>query len=399
MTPVLTAGRTVTRALLVTSDVALGQRIQKELQGIGYSMVEIAGDGAEAQTRCARLAPELVLLDEQLASGDPSWTLATQLAARIRGPIVYLCDPESLLPRAALAHGLGFVDKPVTRIGLTRAISFALHRYHIETALRVAATSQPKAAAMRPAAQPDAPPSSRLSSEFLGSMAHELRAPLQGVMGFATFMRDGKAGSVSETQQQYLDHIASGAKHVLQVVNDVLDLTATDSDTLHVRTQPVDPEQAAREVLQVLQVIAIRKRLEVTVQVDEQLGHVVSDATKIKQVLYNFVSNALKFTPAGGSISVSLRREGADAFCIEVADTGVGIPREALATLFEHAARGPTPSNGLGLFLTKRIVDALGGTLSVADRPTGGSVFSAHLPIAPSVADRRVRDILLPDDP
>jgi signal transduction histidine kinase len=395
MTPVLTSGRTVTRALLVISDVALAQCVQRELHGLGYSMVEIAGDGAEAQTRCARLAPELVLIDQQLAGADPSWTLATKLAARIRGPIVYLCDAESSLPREAFAHGMGFVDKPVTRIGLTRAISFALHRYHVESALRAAATPRPTAASERQAPQP----SSRLSTEFLGSMAHELRAPLQGVMGFATFLRDGKAGSVSETQQQYLDHIADGANHVLQVVNDVLDLTATDSDTLHVRTQPVDPEQAAREVLQVLQVIAIRKRLEVTVQVDEQLGHVVSDATKIKQVLYNFVSNALKFTPTGGSISVTLRREGPDTFCIEVADTGVGIPREALATLFEHAARGPTPSNGLGLFLTKRIVDALGGTLSVQNRPSGGSVFSAHLPIAPSVADRRVRDILLPDDP
>jgi signal transduction histidine kinase len=396
MTPVLTAPRAVTRALLVTHDVDLARHIQEELRTLGCKAIEIASDGTDAGKRCVRFAPELVLID-QLLAGSGAWAVAAELATQVRGPIVYLCDPEIPLPTAAFAHGLGFVDKPITQRGVARAVGFALHRYDVEASLRASVAALMVSAAP-PRPDPDAA-TSRLSTELLGSMAHELRAPLQGVMGFATFLRDGKAGEVSETQQQYLDHIATGANHVLQVVNDVLDLTATDSDVLHVRTEPVDPEVAAREVLQVLQVIAIRKRLAVEVQVDEQLGHVVSDATKIKQVLYNFVSNALKFTPAGGRVSVSLRRDGLDAFCIEVADTGVGIPRESLSTLFERAARGPTSSSGLGLFLTKRIVDALGGTVSVDNRPSGGSVFIARLPIAPSVAERRTRDILLPDVP
>ena len=281
-------------------------------------------------------------------------TVAAQLASQVTGPILYLCDRESALPAAALVHGLAFVDKPATALGLARGIQIALHRHDIEASLR--ARVEP------PSTQPalEAPTASRMSSELLSSMAHELRAPLQGVVGFASFLREGKAGNVSETQQQYLEHIASGANHVLQVVNDVLDLTAGDSDTLHVRTEAVYPDQAAREVLQVLQVVAIRRRVEVNVQIDEQLGHVVSDATKIKQVLYNFVSNALKFTPSGGRVSVSLRREGPDAFCIEVADTGVGISPDTLPLLFEGVVRGQQGSQGLGLLITKRIVDALG---------------------------------------
>jgi signal transduction histidine kinase len=217
------------------------------------------------------------------------------------------------------------------------------------------------------------------------------------VVGFASFLREGKAGSMSETQGEYLDYIANGANHVLQVVNDVLDLTATDSDSLHVRTEAVDPEQATREVLQVLQVIAIRRRIAVDVEIDEQLGHVVSDATKIKQVLYNFVSNALKFTPAGGRVSVGVRRDGPDAFRIDVADSGVGLAPDTMSSLFD-GVRDRRDSAGLGLSITKRIVDALGGSVRAENRREGGSLFSARLPIAPSVANLAREHILLPND-
>jgi signal transduction histidine kinase len=392
----LTAARIPARALLIAADTVLARHIEQTLRALGCGLVEIAGDGAEARKRCVRLVPELILIDLQLGPSNAP-AVAAQLAAQSTGPVIYLCDPERDLPAAALVHGFGFVDKPVTQHGLSRGIALALHRHGVETVLR--AQSRPRADTSSSSSQPSAAPANRMSGELLSSMAHELRAPLQGVVGFASFLREGKAGNVSETQRQYLDHIAMGANHVLQVVNDVLDLTATDSDTLHVRTEAVDPEQVTREVLQVLQVIAIRRRVDVDVRIDEQLGHVVSDATKIKQVLYNFVSNALKFTPAGGHIRVSLRREGPDAFCIEVADTGVGIARETLPFLFEGVTRGARDSQGLGLLITKRIVDALGGTVSAENRPEGGSLFSARLPIAPSVANMRVEHILLPNDP
>jgi signal transduction histidine kinase len=392
MTFAPTATRIPARALLVAADTELARHIERELRGLGCELVEVAGDGIEARKRCVRLAPDVVLIDLQLGAADAP-AIAAQLAGQVSGPVVYLCDPQQALPNAALVHGMGFVDKPITQRGLLRGIQIALHRHAIEAAF-CARVETPHAQPVEPA-----PTASRLSTELLSSMAHELRAPLQGVVGFASFLREGKAGGVSETQQQYLDHIASGANHVLQVVNDVLDLTATESDVLHVRTEAVDPEQAAREVMQVLQVIAIRRRVAVNVQIDEQLGHVVSDATKIKQVLYNFVSNALKFTPSGGRVSVSVRRDGPDAFCIEVSDTGTGIASEALPLLFEGITRGGRESQGLGLLITKRIVDALGGTVRAENRPEGGSLFCARLPIAPSVANMGIEHILRPDDP
>jgi signal transduction histidine kinase len=387
--------RSPSRALLVASDTELARQVEQILHRLGCEIVEVTGDGVEALKRCTRLAPELVLIDLRLSAGN-AIQVAAQLAERVSGPLLYLGEDKAELPEAALDHGYGWIDLPLRAADLQRALSFALHRYHVQSELERRATGERDSARPGPdGVEPEAA-GARLSGELLASMAHELRAPLQGVVGFAAFLRDGKSGEMTETQQQYLDYISNGANHVLQVVNDVLDLTATDSDTLHVRTEAVDPEQAAREVLQVLQVIAIRRRIAVDVQVDEQLGHVVSDATKLKQVLYNFVSNALKFTPTGGRVSVSLRREGPDTFCIEVADTGVGIASETLPRLFERKAHRSGATRGLGLSITKRIVDALGGSVAAQNRAEGGSVFSARLPIAPSVANLAIQDILLP---
>jgi signal transduction histidine kinase len=377
MTSSLSTVRIPSRALLVAGDTELARQVEQHMRRLGCEIVEVAGDRVEARKRCARLAPEVVLIDLRLRD-RAALAIAGELSEQLNVPVLLLGDTQAALPDGALEHASGWVDLPLSAAGLQRSLAFALRR------------SEPQ----RRAAQP---PGGHLSAELLASMAHELRAPLQGVVGFAAFLREGKAGAVSETQQQYLDYIGNGADHVLQVVNDVLDLTATDSDSLRVRTEAVDPEQVAREVLQVLQLIAIRRRIGVEVQVDEQLGHVVSDVTKLKQVLYNFVSNALKFTPAGGRIAVSLRREGPDTFCIEVADTGVGIAPELLPELFERGPRRTDGSAGLGLSITKRIVTALGGTVAAHNRAEGGSVFSARLPIAPSVANLAIQDILLSD--
>jgi signal transduction histidine kinase len=222
-------------------------------------------------------------------------------------------------------------------------------------------------------------------TEFLASMAHELRAPLQGVSGFTSFLLEGKAGPLTEAQRSCLEQIGLGADHVLQIVQDVLDVTDSAADALHVRAEVVDAEQAVREVLRVLQVIAIRRHIHVQVHVDDRLGHVVSDGIKIKQILYNFVSNALKYTPAQGHVEIGLRREDADSFCIDVRDTGPGLPAHVLAQLSAPNVRGSSPSNR-GLSVTRRIAEALGGSISAHNGTPSGAVLRARLPLAPSVA-------------
>jgi signal transduction histidine kinase len=387
MTHLRMAVRPPRRVVLAMQASEASRTLEQALCALGCEVVESAGDRPAARERCARLLPELVLIDLQLDAHGGALALAAELAASSSAPILYLTEPDAALPKSAGAHAAGFIDKPASPRRLARSIGFALEQ---RASLALAGAREPAAVSGTGARGTSAndSASSRFRDELLGSMAHELRAPLQGVVGFAGFLIDGKAGTVSDAQRQYLEHIATGANHVLQVVNDVLDLTSSESDSLHIRTEAVDAERAMREVLQVLQVIAIRKHVGVDVEVDEQLGHVVSDATKVKQVLYNLVSNALKFTPTGGRVRVCLRRAEPDAFCIDVEDSGSGIPADLLPHLFERSPARSALTQGIGLLLTQRIVDALGGSLSGHNREQGGFCCSARLPLAPSVAQR-----------
>jgi signal transduction histidine kinase len=353
--------------------------VEESLRTVGCHVIEWAGDVFEARQRCARVRPDLVLIDMQLSAAIGSaLDVASALSHETDAPIVYLCDDTVVPPAAAGNHGVGCIEKPVTPAKLARQLVFLMQEDPLR---RRTPSGRPEPG--QAAAEAEANARRLFRDEFLASMAHELRAPLQGVLGFASFLLDGRAGQVSESQRPCLEQISIGANHVLQIVQDVLDLTDTEADTLHVRSEVVDAEQAMREVLQVLQVIAIRRRVMVGIQIDDRLGHVVSDATKIKQVLYNFVSNALKYTPPGGRVDISLRRDDADTFCLEVTDTGPGIPDDLLPDLFDRAER--SSRQGRGLFLTHRIVDAMGGSVSAHNRPSGGCAFVARLPMAPQV--------------
>src|SRR5262245_50472919 len=121
--------RSLTRTLLIASDVELSLHVQRLLLDIGCQVVETVGDGVEAAKRCARLAPQLVLIDEALHGNQAAWDVAAELSARVNGPLIFLCDPKATPPEAAFVHGLGFVDKPVTRPALARSINLALYRY------------------------------------------------------------------------------------------------------------------------------------------------------------------------------------------------------------------------------------------------------------------------------
>lgn len=362
------------RVLLVASDADVLRVSEQALRELSALAVERASDVFEARRRCGLLKPDLIVIDLQL--GDVALEIASVLARDIEAAIVFLCGADEPPPRAATVEGVACIDRPLTAAKLARTLPFVLQE---DARTRRTPSGRPDPG--HAAAKAELEARRLFRDEFLASMAHELRAPLQGVLGFACYMLDGRAGAVNADQTQCLEQISTGAEHVLQLVQDVLDLTDTEADTLHVRSEAVDPEQALREVMQVLQVIAIRRRVQITRRVDDRLGHVVSDATKIKQVLYNFVSNALKYTPSGGRVEISLSRDDADSFCIEVADTGPGIPADLLPGLFERSET----RQGRGLFLTQRVVTALGGSVSARNLAAGGCVFRAHLPLAPSV--------------
>jgi PAS domain S-box-containing protein len=226
----------------------------------------------------------------------------------------------------------------------------------------------------------------RLKSEFLANMSHELRTPLNAIIGFSEIMHDGRVGPVSAAHKEYLGDILAAARHLLQLINDVLDLSKIEAGKMEFRPEPVDLDRLVAEVRAIVQGYSVRKRIELQLDVDASLTDVVTDPRVLKQVLYNYLSNAIKFTNDGGQVMLRVRAEPPEHFRVEVEDTGIGIAAEDIGKLFNEfqqidGGRSKRyPGTGLGLALTKRLVEAQGGEVGVTSTVGKGSVFFAVLP-------------------
>ena len=222
-------------------------------------------------------------------------------------------------------------------------------------------------------------------SRFLASVSHELRTPLNGIIGFSELMHDGKLGPVTEEHKEVLDDILTSARHLLQLINDILDLSKVEAGRMEFRPEPIRIQTLVYEVCDVMRPLAERKRIVLSVDTASDLTAVI-DPSKFKQVLYNYLSNAVKFTPQSGKVQVRVTREPNSWFRLEVEDTGVGIAPQEIARLFQEFQQLPNNRNadqgtGLGLALTRHIVEAQGGSVAVRSVPGSGSVFSAVLPL------------------
>ena len=226
----------------------------------------------------------------------------------------------------------------------------------------------------------------RLKSEFLANMSHELRTPLNAIIGFAELLHDGHVDPDSPQHQEFLGDILTSGRHLLELINDVLDLAKVEAGKLEFRPEPVDVGKLIGEVVAITRTTAATKKITVQTEVDARLGTIVLDPNRFKQVAYNYVSNALKFTPDGGRVTIRTRPENDRSFRLEVEDTGVGIQPSDLGRLFvefqqlDGGAAKRHQGTGLGLALSRRLVEAQGGTVGVRSTPGEGSVFHAVLP-------------------
>jgi PAS domain S-box-containing protein len=228
---------------------------------------------------------------------------------------------------------------------------------------------------------------SKMKSEFLANMSHELRTPLNGIIGFTEMLHDEVIGPTPPEQKEYLTDILASARHLLQLINDILDLSKIEAGKMEFQPEDIDLEAVIQEVCGILKSLSEKKELRVETNVDPQCRLVHLDPRKLKQVLYNYLSNAIKFTPEGGTIHIQAVRETTETFRIEVKDTGIGIKEEALKDLFvefqqlDSSAAKRYQGTGLGLALTKRIVEAQNGSVGVDSVEGEGSRFYAILPV------------------
>jgi signal transduction histidine kinase/CheY-like chemotaxis protein len=227
---------------------------------------------------------------------------------------------------------------------------------------------------------------SQHKSEFLASMSHELRTPLNAVIGFSDVLLERMFGELNERQDEYLRDIRSSGHHLLELINEILDLSKVEAGRMELDLGPVSLAEAIEHGLAMVRERAASHGISLERDIAADVGIVWADGLKLRQVLLNLLTNAVKFTPDGGSVAIAARIAG-DEVEVSVTDTGIGIAEAERERIFEAFQRGGRPARtgaegtGLGLTLTRRIVELHGGRISMTSRPGEGSTFTFAIPV------------------
>jgi signal transduction histidine kinase/CheY-like chemotaxis protein len=237
---------------------------------------------------------------------------------------------------------------------------------------------------------------SKFKDQFLSTMSHELRTPLNAVLGFSDLLTEERYGPLNDKQRRYVNHIHTGGKHLLNLINDILDLSKIEAGRLQLAIESVTVSVSFAEVMDTMRPLADKKAQTLLQRARQDLS-VRADVTRFKQVLMNLVGNAIKFTPEGGRIELVAQELG-DTIRVEVHDSGPGIPPEEQKRIFEafyrlrHADKA-VEGTGLGLAITQRLVEMHGGQLGIESQPGEGSCFYFTLPSIPTFKKEEVRPV------
>jgi signal transduction histidine kinase len=229
----------------------------------------------------------------------------------------------------------------------------------------------------------------QVQEAFLANISHELRTPLNAILGYTHMLLHGVTGAVTEPQRKSLTRIDSNSRHLLALINDILDITRIEAGRMPVRATTFRVADLVDEVMSELEPIMQRSHLSVTVRMGRDIGAMKTDRQKVKQIVLKLLSNAMKFTPTGSiAVAASLENRGR-MVAIAVSDTGVGIPEESKSKIFDDfrqldnsPARG-YGGTGLGLPICRRLAHMLGGSIDIESQVGEGSTFTLRLPVHP----------------
>jgi signal transduction histidine kinase/sensor domain CHASE-containing protein len=227
---------------------------------------------------------------------------------------------------------------------------------------------------------------SKLQADFTAMIAHDLRSPLSNIMSIAEMMGGELFGTVNEEQKNWLNRMRNNATGLVQLVSDFLDISKLEAGRIELSRKPTNIEDLVQNTIEDHQPVAKSKRIDLICQIDASLPAIRADARRLDQVLNNLLSNALKFTGEGGAIQIRVRPENSSGVMVQVQDSGVGIPQNEIANLFQKyrqtssAAVSAQKGTGLGLVICKMIVEAHGGKIWVESEEGKGAIFTFTLP-------------------
>jgi len=364
-------------------------------QGKPSGSVFIRSDLQEMSHRLKRYAgiAAMVLFGSLIAA----LLVASVFQRAVAEPIVHLAELAGIVSRdkdySVRATSTGHRDEPDILIhafnemlGQIQEREGALQKAHGELEQRVQARTAQLAAANEELElrNREVEHATKLKSKFLASMSHELRTPLNAIVGFSDLLAEGGPGELNPKQKRFVNHIKQGSAHLLQLINDILDLSKIEAGQLELHCESFHVKDALPEVLSTIRPLAMAKNIQVEhmLEIDRPA---YADRVRFKQILYNLLSNAVKFTPQDGRISIACA-EDEDFVSISVTDTGIGIRAEDQAVVFEEFRQveggkdSTQEGTGLGLAITKRLVEQQGGKISLVSELGKGSRFSFTLP-------------------
>ena len=364
-------------------------------QGKPSGSVFIRSDLQEMSRRLKRYAGIAAMV--LFASLIAALLVASVFQRAVAEPIVHLAELAGIVSRdkdySVRATSTGNRDEPDILIhafnemlGQIQEREGALQEVHRELEQRVQARTAQLAAANKELElrNREVEHATKLKSKFLASMSHELRTPLNAIVGFSDLLAEGVPGELNPKQKRFVNHIKQGSAHLLQLINDILDLSKIEAGQLELHCEYFHVKDALPEVLSTIRPLAMAKNIQVEhmLEIDRPA---YADRVRFKQILYNLLSNAVKFTPQDGRISIACA-EDKDFVSISVTDTGIGIRAEDQAVVFEEfrqveaGKESIQEGTGLGLAITKRLVEQQGGKISLVSELGRGSRFSFTLP-------------------
>jgi signal transduction histidine kinase len=368
--------------LIVDDDPIVRSFMRDALEDEGFTVVE-AEDGAAACRVCAERLPVLLVVDVIMPQMD-GFELCRELRSRPETrdvPILIATglDDLSSIAKAYDAGATDFISKPLNWLILNHRVRYMLRAARAFNELR-----QNQQRLLN--AKEEAEAANRAKSEFLTNMNHELRTPLNAIIGFSSMMRDELAGPLGGQYLEYTKIIVDCGSHLLAIINDILDIARAEAGRLNLSEEEVDIAGVVALSASMIRSLAEKAEVECSFDVADDLPLFWGDPTKLRQILINLLSNAIKFTPAGGKVRLTAKQEpeGGVSFCIE--DTGIGIPADKMAVALapfgqvESSLARQYDGVGLGLPLTKRLLELHDGTLEIVSEPGKGTGVTAHLP-------------------